>query len=835
MRKILLLLVMMLTVTASLAAQEPWWMGNEIETIEFEGLRQVEPQQLEHIIEKYQGEALTEQSFRNIQNDLYDLDFFSHFTAAARRSQISDDHVILVFDMVEEPLVTSLTITGNNELSSQEIRDTVSVTQGSFFVRSRFRNDPQMIEQKYLERGYADAEISQEYELDEEANTVAIRYDVSEGQQSRIDSITFSGNTNYSDSTLRRQIVSKEQSLFQRGIFVHSRLEEDKEAIKEFYQERGYVDIEVTDVHIERTETDRDRIDLTLTFEIVEGPLWSFGGISITGNTLFTEEQLKQNVRLREGDTLNIPRLQQDISSIAEVYYDQGYIYNDVEPREIRDAADNTISFEVQVTERGQAFVEDIQVIGNERTRDHVIEREITLQPGEVFSRAEMITSMRNLYNTGLFDMVDVEPRYGSEEGLIGLDVMVEEANRIDLRFGATFGGGREFPVSGFLSWNDRNFFGTGSDFSISLEGSPERQSIDFSYLEHWLFDRRWSGGINLSLDRIHRRDQLQADEDGVPIPFGSYEDYRSAGGESAIDDQYLMDYLEYEIGLGLSSGYTFHTDIGRFNVGGGYNFTWSNVFYDADKYRPYEEDIRNNHEQWLYNNSVYLTTTWDNRDFVHNPTSGFRLHNRFTVSGGVMNDPFSFMGDPRATNFIKNQSKAEGHLTLFDIPRTDRDNLLGVLSAESSFSFMFPQRDKEDFALRQHLLFMDGMNTARGWPFTRDLEVLWDNQLKLTVPLVRNVLNAEVYTSATWGHKPDEENRGEGFSTMGDALALENFRFSSGAGLKLGIQGLPLGLFFTKAYNFDDDGSINWNPDEVSQNIFNEFQLVFAIDYSLF
>ena len=822
MKKIsVVLLVLCLTAVAavSLGAQDtPWWTNRTIENLEFEDLVHVEPRQLDFLVEEYRGETLTHALFQEIQNRLYDLEYFSYFYAYAKRSAVSDQNVILSFSMVEQPLVTELTIDGNSVLSNQRIRELIRIDQGSFFSRSSFRGDPDRIKREYLDRGYADVTIDQEQKTDEEANTVSITYTIDEGLQSRIDQIAFQGNESFSDSTLKRQLISKEQSLFNRGIFIESQLDEDREAVLTFYRDRGYIDAEISDVSIEAVETDRGRKALSITFEVVEGPLWRFGGISISGNTLFSDEELKQNTRLRVGDTLNLSRLQEDFAAIVEVYYNSGYIYNEVTPTEQRDHENNRVTFDVVMVERGQAFIEDVTISGNERTRDNVISRELTLQPGEVFSRAELIQSMRNLYNTGLFDDVNVQPEYGSEEGLLDLNVDVIEANRIDLRFGATFGGG-DFPVSGFLSWNDKNFFGMGSDFSISLEASPVRQSIDFTYMENWLFNRRLSGGVNLRFDRNK--------ETGIP---------QDRTGSGFPEDSPTMEMIRYNIGLGLFSGYTFHTDIGRINIGGGYSFSLRMLDYDDNQYTPYNQSYRDNHQDWQFNNEIYLTTTWDRRDLVHNPTSGFILHNRIGVSGGVLNEAFFFAANPLPTNYIKNQTRLAGYFTLFDIPRTDRKNLLGVLSAETNFSFMFPQREAEGFADRSNKLFIDGMNTARGWDFDRNLEVLWDNKIAFTMPLVSNVLDAEAYLSATWGYGPEEGNEGTGFKTMGDDFGLDAFKFSTGAGIKLGIPGLPLGLFLTKAFEFDD-GSINWEPKDLTQNLFGPLglQLVFTIDYSLF
>lgn len=834
MRKVFLT-VLCLLILGSLPiwANTPWWQDRIIEKIEYEDLVHVTPEDLAGITERYVGEPLTSGLFQRLQNELYDLDYFSYFFAYARRPDTDDSTVIITFNMVEHPLVTSLEIEGNTVLRNQTIRDIIKLNRGDFFNRSQVRSDAVLIREAYLERGYADVSIEESFVIDEEENTAAITYKITEGPQSRIDTISFAGNENYSANTLRREISSREQSLFNRGLFILSQIEQDKRSIVKFYQERGYIDAQVTEVKVEPTKTDpdRDRTALGITFVISEGPLWRFSGYEFDGNTLYSDETLRENVRLRPGDPLNVSQLQRDFQAIADVYYDDGYIYNDIIPREIRNEQDRTMLIEISVVEKGQAFVEDIVIVGNERTRDQVITREVTLQPGEVFSKQELITSIRNLYNTGLFDIVDAQPLAGSAEGLVDLEIDVVEANKIDLRFGATFGGSHDFPVSGFLSWNDKNFLGYGQDFSVGVELSPYRQNLNFSFIENWLFGRRWSGGLNLSFDRSEVFNVLQ-DRDGneVPDPFESMEEYEAS--RTAIEKEHLMNYLRYELGFGFSTGYTFHTDSSRISIGGGYNYARTRVLYDDQQYRAWDDLIRQNQEKgWLFNNSIFLTTSYDRRDFVFNPTSGFLLHNRITLSGGYLNELF-FFDQPMATNYVKNQSRFAVYHTIFDIPREERENFYGVLSAETSFSFMFPQFSwsGDVQATRASKLFMDGMNTARGWDPKYYLEALWDTRLMLTMPLVRNVLNAEVYTSATWGITDHRD--------LFTSFALEDVRMSTGAGVKLGIQGLPLGLYLVKNYTIDPQEGIQWVPG----NVFNipqwensGLELVFTIDYSLF
>ena len=207
-------------------------------------------------------------------------------------------------------------------------------------------------------------------------------------------------------NTLRRQLKSKKQGLFNSGIFQESFLEEDKAGIIKYYSDSGYIDVRITDVVIDEVEK-KDENDttnrITITFYIDEGELWLFGGFSIEGNALFTDEELLKNIKSKVGENINSSQIQSDILAISDLYYNEGYIYNEIIPKENRDEQNNTISYEIMINEKSRAHIENIIIKGNEKTKDGVILRELPLEPGDVFSKSAVMQGLNNLYNTQYF------------------------------------------------------------------------------------------------------------------------------------------------------------------------------------------------------------------------------------------------------------------------------------------------------------------------------------------------------------------------------------------------------------------------------------------------
>lgn len=839
------LLMFLLFSLVSVSAQEEL-EGLIIEDIVFTGIEHADMEVFENIASEFEMKTFSQQLFAQIQDRLDAVDSVSYYYAAASRVPEDPEFaVILEFTITERPFVESVVFSGNEVYDDQELLDEIESAPGSFLQNAVVTSDRQKLQEFYLDHGYTSSMVESSVERNREANTAVVTFTIEEGRQSKIDRIEFVGNQSYSSNSLKRVLTSKEQSLFNKGDFSESNIQEDMQAVRQYYSERGYVDAQISYETETSDESDETKELIILTFTIQEGRQWRFGGLEVTGNTIFSDDQIMALITMDEGDPLNITELQNNIGRIADLYWNEGYIYNDIVPQEQRNPDSGIIEYELVITEKAQAYIEDIVIKGNERTEDHVLYRELTVEVGDIFSKASFIESVQNLYNTGIIASVDYNVLFGSEDGKIVLEFIVEESNRVDLQFGATFGGNDEFPVSGFLSWNDKNFAGRGQDLSVSLNVASSSQTLDFSFDESWLAGRRWNGGFNFSIG--HNRynsiltdelpvlftDEQYFDGDAVPDPFDTVEQYEQALsdlGSRAVADEYLMEYEQWELSLGFNTGYTFHTDIGRFGVNGGLQFGLTNVDWDTNLYsRPFNPIVRNNYGQWDFSNKLNLSLSWDGRDLIENTTRGFLFQNSTIYAGGVL-------GGTR--NYIRNNFGASGFLTLFELSDDELNPRNIVFSARTTISAVFPQFftyehglgvRPQPIATQAEKLYIDGMTVARGYRDpTYNLEFLIDNIADITVPIAPNVLAGELFFSAT-GYKPNVE----------DALSigLSDFIFSMGGGIKLTIPGFPIGLYLTKVFEFDENNQVIWQPGEIfrGDDPSSGLNLVFAITYSLY
>lgn len=867
MRKLLPGLVLLFLIQTALVAQDDseWYVNKPISDIVFTGLDAVSENDLAGLIKPFIGQLFTDTLFWDLQSRLYEIDYFEDIVPSAIPADAARSAVVIQFEVVERPVVDSIEFVGNSRLRRAELLESILLKTGDMAVASRVQLDEAAIEDLYLEKGFTNVKVAGRIEQLEDRSSVRVVFEIDEGRQMTIREISFTGNSFASASTLKGVLVSKEQSLFNSGVYRELNIAQDKEKIRTYYTTRGYIDAVVTDVLVDETPSeDGSRTYLSLTYKISEGEQYAFGGLELEGNTIFTDEQLLKLVRLETGRPLDLSRLESGIMGIADMYYENGYIHNNFQTGEQRDEQQKMIRFTLQITESDRAHIENIIIRGNEKTRDEVILREIPLLEGDIFSSGKIKEAYRNLMNLQYFSAVTPEPVYGSAEGLMDLVINVEEQSTADIQFGLSFSGNPDFPVTAWVNLSDRNFLGRGQTLGGELNLSPVQQSLSFNFLENWLFGRRWSGGVNFTVS--HKtvsgisQDILApifngSEPNAVPDPFtGRYvfkenttvsgtaynagdpfpgvptanditeynlvTDYEYAVSKGdGIPEQYLMDYGSWDLSLGLNTGYTFKLPGGGdINTSTGFRTTLSYIVYDPTVFRPFRAEDRNNLNSWLFINKLWLSGALDTRDFIFNPMSGFYLSQRLTFTGG-------FLGGSQ--HYIRSDSKAEAFVKLLDIPVSDAWSFKTVLAAHSGISFILPPFGGDEPVIAENdLLYIDGMMTARGWQLSSTGRVLWDNWLELRFPISEQVLWFDLFLDAAglW-QSPNEFRTG---------LGLDDFYFSLGADLRITIPNFPIRFGLAKLFRFDENGKIVGEPGEIFRDSLG-LRFVISLATSLF
>lgn len=840
LKKIFSVLLVVVVGMTCVFAEDAWWVGRQISGFDVSGIENVSSLKVNDLLYSYRGSEYSDDLLYEIEGKLDEIEGVASIQAGVVKND--DDSIRLVITITEKPVIGKIAIAGNDRLKTSAITDAITeISEGAFADpddKTPFDKTKEAIAALYSSKGFESVPVEYRTELTEDGK-INVFFTVQEGTQSRITQIVYEGNEQVKESVLKKQVKSKAKSLFNKGFLNSETLANDDSLIMAYYQTLGYIDAIVTHTITEAEETDDTYRDVVITFKIDEGEKWYFGGMTVKGNTIFSDEDIAEVITMKEGAVLNLANVQADYSAIADLYYDTGYISNGLDVSEDRDDTKMTVSYTLTITEGKQAVIEQILIKGLKKTQEYVMRRELEMKEGDIFSKAKLVTSAQNLYNTGLLSDLNYNLYYGKDENSVIIEFTLEEGSHMDVQFGATFGGSATgFPVSGFLQWADHNLGGRGQEFDISTTLSPDTQSLSVTFGDDWFANKRWANSISASFSHTVYDNQLMKGEgsdmyDGrnevYPFGYHDYSTWRNLGIYPS--SEYLMQYHLLTASLGYNTGYTFIYDVGRLSFNAGITGSLNKALYD-DLYTPYERLIQKYHSGeggifgWQMSNKLNLGLQWDGRDFTINTTKGYVLSASATYAGGI------FKG---LSNYIKLNGTAAGYLKLAELgPEEKRNNLM--LCATTNVSAMLPQYyNHEDYgkdwhdpklgATKYEMLYIDGMTIARGHDTRLDLSFMWDNMLEVSYPVIKDMLQAEAFVSATG---------------VNDTLKLKNgndWYFSAGAGVKLKIPGFPLGLYLTKTAQHLNGQSFEFLEGSIfhsSKRAGSGMSLVLAISTSL-
>ncbi|MDR3019311.1 MAG: outer membrane protein assembly factor BamA [Treponema sp.] len=797
---------------------DDWYQGKPINSITFSGLKNISMSELEALMNPYKGRIFNDDIFWEIQGKLYALEYFESIETSTIRANPSGTEVILRFTVIERPVISRINFAGNSGLRRNELLDTISSKASDVLNQAKIRSDINAIINKYMEKGYPNATVTAEETQSGEAS-VTLTFRITEGDKISISRIEFQGNNRFSSNTLRNQLSLKAKSLIiNDGAFQEAKLVADREAVAKYYHDRGFIYASVRDVTRTYDATDKGT-NLILTFFIDEGGEYRFGGVTFEGNRIFSTEQLSKLITSKTGDIVNMTRLEMDLQRVADLYFENGYINNSIVRTPERDTQNNTLSYKISIVERSRAYIENIVVIGNEKTKTDVIMREIPLEPGDVFSKTKVMTAMRNLYNLQYFSMIIPDTYPGSTENMMDLVFTVEEQMTTDIQFGLTFSGSADpetFPISGLIEWNDRNVAGSGNELGVKVNSSViDSSTFSIRYLHRWVFGLPLSLGTDFSADYSRRFATMNnqspifyGDEDNAyPDGFYSREEY--ARNNYLPPRDYLLSYEQWYLSLGFSSGYRWSTFMGIFGLGGGMRFGIIRNSYDADLYRPFDPALRAGNNMWTPKNSFWMSTSLDRRDIFYDPSRGFYFSERMGFYG---------IFDEEREHYMRSDSKAQYFYTLFNLPVTETWNFKCVLGMHVGLSFLFKQPGRNEDSKVPVIedaskLSVDGMFVGRGWSsaYRNKGLLLLDSWMELRFPLVPGILAFDLFFDMAGV----ENEQGYYFASnsAGEAnFTEENLRFSYGGGFRFTMPQFPIRISFAKRFSILD-GGIKWEP----------------------
>ena len=452
------------------------------------------------------GEKLSE-----ITKKLWDQGLFSDI--AFYVTNIIGDKVDLELNIVELPKIKDVTIVGIKKGKQKEIIKDNNLKPGVKITKNLITTTKNYIKKKYQEDGFLNTEV--DITTKPFIDTLGVEFSkhltvtINRNKKVKISSIEIEGNEELSDSKLKASMKdTKEKSFFRiwkRSKFTNSSFETDKELMLTKFRSNGFRDARI----LSDTIVEEDNKNITLKIKVEEGRKYYFGDINFIGNSVYTNRQLRSVLGIGEGSTYNGVLLQERIENVADpeandltnLYQNNGYLFSRINPVEVA-VKNDTIDFEVRIHEGKVAYFDHITVVGNDKTNDHVIYREIRTRPGQKYSKRNVVRTIRELGQLGYFDAEQISPNFKNVDpnnGTLDMEYSVVEKGSSQIELQGGYGGGGFVGTLG-LSFNNfsiRNILnkeayhplpmGDGQKLSIRAQGSSFYQTYSLSLVEPWL------------------------------------------------------------------------------------------------------------------------------------------------------------------------------------------------------------------------------------------------------------------------------------------------------------------------------------------------------------
>jgi len=416
--------------------------------------------------------------------------------------QPEGDGVKVIVAVQTRTMLNEIQIDGATRISPKKLRKNLGVKLNTPLREEDLEKGREKIMETYQAHGFNDVEVTFRVEaIDAIRGTSRAVYTVNEGIKGSVSTVRFEGNTHFSDRVLRKQMKTRQKTLFsfvdKSGRLDETQLQDDLQKVREFYQNHGYIDVAVRDVTKQRTSSGA----LQIVIAIDEGPQYHVGKLSFVGYKATTEQKLRAVVKMKEGAVYSAKAIKDDAKAMADAYGSGGYVDLTIVP-ETSQPHDRLIDITYKIDEGQRSYVERISISGNTRTKDKVIRREVLIAPGDIFNTVRVETSKKRLENLGYFSKVDTFPVDTEVEGRKYLDIQVEEKRTGSLNFGAGFStidsliGFIELTQGNFDITNWPSLTGGGQKFRIRLQGGTERKDVELALTEPWFMDRPISVGF---------------------------------------------------------------------------------------------------------------------------------------------------------------------------------------------------------------------------------------------------------------------------------------------------------------------------------------------------
>lgn len=486
-----------------------------VSRVEVSGNQRVDADTIRNYISIKPGKAFSSADIDDAVKALFGTGLFSDV-------QINQVGSALVVKVSEYQVVNQVLFQGNKKLKDNALAIAVQLKPRSTFSQATLDSDVEAVKAAYRRIGRDDAAVTTQI-MDLGDNRVNVVFNINEGGRTKIAAVNFVGNSAFSSRRLSDVIATKRSSILsfvlRDDVYDEDKLRADQESLRRFYYNHGYADFQVVSAVGELDDTTNQ---YTVTITVQEGDRYTFGDVSVESTIPEVDaKSLESVVQTHKGDVYNAKDVEDTIIALTEKVAGSGYAFAQVTPRGDRNFENHTISVVYTIDQGTKAYIERIEIRGNDRTRDYVIRREFDVSEGDAFNQVLIQRAKKRLEALDYFEKVDISTVPGSEPDQVVLVVDVVEKSTGEFSVGAGYStGGETAGPSVEASIAERNFLGRGQYIKVSAGGGKNSRDYALSFTEPYFLGRRIAAGFDI-FQQTRNYDHYDSETLGATVRFG--------------------------------------------------------------------------------------------------------------------------------------------------------------------------------------------------------------------------------------------------------------------------------------------------------------------------
>lgn len=476
--------------------------SGKISQIKIEGNKKIETDAVNAKLQSRVGILFDQSRIREDVQALFETGFFYDIEVDM---QNTSNGVVLIYRVTEKPTVAEIAYKGNFEITEDDIKEAAGLKPYEILNYNKINEAIDKIQKLYEDKGYFLSTVKYELEDIIKGETQRLTLKIQENDRVVVKKISVLGNKSLTDGKIKSVLNTKEDDFFSfmsgAGAFKQEAFDVDLRLLNYLYYNEGFILVKIDRPQV---YVSPDKKNLFITMRVEEGEKFDVGKIDFEGDLLFPEEELRATIDIDDSKTFVYSKMQKDLQKVTEKYGDLGYAFANVIPKVRPNESTKKVDVTFEIDKGHKVYFGKINVIGNSKTRDKVIRRELKIVEGELYNETRKRESLENVQRLGFFEEIHFNNNTPEErQDILNIDIVVKERNTGTIQIGAGYSTYSGAVFQGQI--NQINFLGRGQKLGINLDISKKRSVFNFNFTEPSFLDTEWSLGV----DAYQRKDLL--------------------------------------------------------------------------------------------------------------------------------------------------------------------------------------------------------------------------------------------------------------------------------------------------------------------------------------